>query len=123
MKNTIPQVDEVTCDFTGKKIEYPNYLGAHIDFDLMFLDKNVEKEIKDDYREYLKLGLVDKEYNIKEHIDVDAHEPHRIEIDMSEEIAIEVYKFLMRKYPEKMKAAVIRNIKSENLKLVKSDWE
>ena len=90
-------VQTVTCDLTRKKIndETPH---CRIDFSLFFLDLERKKEIKrDDSDSFPKKAL-------KGLIEVEAHEKHDVSVDLSEDIAIDVYNFLKKKYPKKMKS-------------------
>jgi hypothetical protein len=68
-------VQTVTCDLTRKKI-------------------NDEAPDSDSYPKKALKGL----------IEVEAHEKHDVSVDLSEDIAIDVYNFLKKKYPKKMKS-------------------
>ena len=90
-------VQTVTCDLTRKKI---NNDAPHcrIDFSLFFLDLERKKEIEREDSEFFSKKA------LKGLIDAEAHEKHDVSVDLSEDVAIEVYNFLKKKYPQKMKS-------------------
>lgn len=118
MRKTIPQQEKVTCDFTGKEINGENYLSCSIDFHLMFLCLETEADIKQMRKD--EPDVYSKE-DVEAMIHEDAHDVKSFSLDLSEDVAIEVYKFLKRKYPKQMKSFESNN-RLTGFKLVKSGW-
>lgn len=98
MRKLIPQIETVTCDITGKRIDnqYPNYHQCSIFFSLIFLDEKKKKDL-------IQYWEDDEAEMSKKEIEAEACELREFSMDFSEEVAIEIYKFLKRKYPEQMK--------------------
>lgn len=118
MKKIIqPEISEVVCDFTGKKITQKDYLGGRLSLDLLFFKKEMERVLKSE-------GFSGEE--LKDAINSDAYEDYNLHFDMNEDVAIDLYKYLLRKYPRQVKKILSEVSCYEryvnNLKVVKSNW-
>lgn len=112
MKTIIPAVERYKCDITGKPIlTSDNYLGATLNMDLMFFSAEYAKEIRKTYFPE----------EVEDAIAMEAYEVNPIELHFSEDIAIEIWTFLMKKYPESIKK-YMKDHHLDGRKVVKSDW-
>lgn len=120
MKKVIqPEKHQTFCDIKRKEIKYyKNHLSAELAFDLLFYSKDKAKAITQE----LQWGDYSKNA-IKDAIDESAYEEHTIKLDLCEDAALEVFKFLLRKYPKQMKKVMKDQGNYDFTVPVKSDWD
>jgi len=103
MRKTIQErKEEIYCDLTGKKCDWGKDYHI-ICFDLIGFDKvEYDECIKEAKTERRHNGLGELSDAQKEDIRNDCWKELSFEIDISGEVAVEILKFLKRKYPKAM---------------------
>lgn len=90
------EITETICDITGKSIEKtdkPSFECGYLWLYLLAYDKTKAQQCKED-------GMNRKE---TENDSFEHYSDIEIKLDLCEDIAIELFNYLMKKYPDKMK--------------------